>query len=62
MSLQYVIRDKRAIGFILGAGPKGYRAFDEGGRPIGLFDSEELAARAVYEQADAARSSPGCAY
>jgi len=52
MSLQYVLKDKSAIGFILSAGPKGYRAFDQDGRSIGLFESEELAARAVYQQAD----------
>ena len=49
--LQYVIRNKQAIGFLLSAGPKGYRAFDRDGRPIGLFDSEERAVKAVYEQA-----------
>ena len=46
--MQYVICHKQAISFILGAGPKGYRAFDENGRPIGLFGSAELAVRAVY--------------
>jgi hypothetical protein len=29
--LQYVIRDNQAIGFLLSAGPKGYRAFDADG-------------------------------
>ena len=52
MTLRYVLRDKDAISFILSAGPKGYRAFDHDGRPIGLFDKEELAARAVYQQAE----------
>jgi hypothetical protein len=48
--LQYVVRDKEAIGFLLSAGPKGYRAFDADGRPIGLFADEHQAAQAVYEQ------------
>jgi hypothetical protein len=50
--LQYVIRNKQAIGFLLSAGPKGYRAFDVNGRPIGLFDDENKAAAAVHEGAD----------
>jgi hypothetical protein len=29
--LQYVIHDDQAIGFLLSAGPKGYRAFDADG-------------------------------
>jgi hypothetical protein len=44
-SLQYVIRNKEAIGFLLSAGPKGYRAFDRDGLPIGLFENEDRAAR-----------------
>jgi hypothetical protein len=32
-TLQYVVRNKHAIGFILSAGPKGYRA-DQDGLPI----------------------------
>jgi hypothetical protein len=32
----------------------GWKSYDRDARPIGLFDSEELAARAVYEQANAA--------
>jgi hypothetical protein len=47
---QYVIRDKEAIGFLLSAGPKGCRAFDADGLPIGLFEDEHRAAKAVYEQ------------
>jgi hypothetical protein len=54
MTMQYVVRNKRAIGFILSAGPKNYRAFNADGLPIGLFDSEALAARAVYQHSDAA--------
>ena len=49
-TLQYVIRDKEAIGFLLSAGPKGVRAFDADGRPIGLFQDEHQAAKAVYER------------
>ena len=49
--LQYVVRNKRAIGFLLSAGTRGYRAFDQEGRPIGLFEDEERAAEAVYEGA-----------
>jgi hypothetical protein len=30
-TLQYVIRNKEAIGFLLSAGPKGFRAFDQDG-------------------------------
>ena len=44
--------DKHAIGFILSAGPKGYRAFDEEGKSLGLFDNEDLAARAIYQNRD----------
>jgi hypothetical protein len=51
LRLQYVVRDRQAIGFLLGAGSKGYRAFDQDGRPIGLFEDEEEAAAAVYEAA-----------
>jgi hypothetical protein len=50
-SLQYVIRDKQAIGFLLNAGSKGYRAFDQDGQPIGLFEDEDKAAKAVYQEA-----------
>jgi hypothetical protein len=49
--LQYVIRDNQAIGFLLSAGPKGYRAFNADGQPIGLFENEDRAAKAVHEQA-----------
>jgi hypothetical protein len=48
--LQYVIRDNQAIGFLLSAGPKGYRAFDADGLTLGLYESEELAAKAINEQ------------
>jgi hypothetical protein len=47
--LQYVISDERPIGFILSCA-KGWKSYDQDGRTIGLFDSEELATRAVYEQ------------
>jgi hypothetical protein len=49
--LQYVIRDNQAIGFLLSAGPKGCRAFDVDGRPIGLFEDEDQAAKAIYDRA-----------
>ena len=49
--LQYVIRDNQAIAFLLSAGPKGYCAFDADGLTLGLYESEELAAKAIYEQA-----------
>jgi hypothetical protein len=49
--LQYVVRDKEPIGFLLSAGRKGYRAFDQDGRPLGLFEDEDKAAKAVYEEA-----------
>ena len=49
--LRYVVRNKQAIGFLLSAGQKGYRAFDQDGRPIGLFKDEDRAAKAVYEEA-----------
>ena len=48
--LQYVIRDNQAIAFLLSAGPKGYRAFDADGLTLGLYESEELAAKAINEQ------------
>jgi hypothetical protein len=51
MGLRYVLRNKQAVGFILSAGPKGFRAFDEDGRTIGMFDNAELAAKAIYAQA-----------
>jgi hypothetical protein len=35
----------------LSAGPKGYRAFDADGLTLGLYESEELAAKAINEQA-----------
>jgi hypothetical protein len=50
-SLQYIIRNREAIGFLMSAGTKGYRAFDQDGRPIGLFEDADKAARAVYEEA-----------
>jgi hypothetical protein len=49
--LQYVIRDNQAIGFLLSAGLKGYEAFDTDGLSLGLYDSEELAAKAIHKQA-----------
>ena len=51
--LQYVISDERPIGFILPCA-NGWKSYDVNGPPIGLFDSEHEAARAVYEQAEAA--------
>jgi len=51
--LQYVISDERPIGFLLSCA-NGWKSYDVNGRPIGLFDSADLAARAVYEQAEAA--------
>ena len=54
LALQYVVRDKRAIGFLLSAGSKGYRAFDQDGRPIGLF--KDKAAAAVYDAATISNS------
>jgi hypothetical protein len=30
---------------------EGWKSYDTDGRPIGLFDSEELAAKAVYKRA-----------
>jgi len=51
--LQYVISDERPIGFLLSCA-NGWKSYDVDGRPIGLFDSADLAARAVYEQAEAA--------
>ena len=48
--LQYVISDERPIGFLLSCA-EGWKSYDTDGRPIGLFDSEELAAKAVYEGA-----------
>jgi hypothetical protein len=29
---------------------KGWKSYDQDGRPIGLFDSEDQAVKAVYEQ------------
>ncbi len=50
--LQYVIRDNQAIvGFLLSAGPKGFQAFDADGLTLGLYENEELAAKAIYKQA-----------
>jgi len=40
--LQYVISDERPIGFLLSC-TEGWKSYDTDGRPIGLFDSEELA-------------------
>jgi hypothetical protein len=59
-ALQYVVRGKQAIGFLLSAGSKGYRAFDQDGRPIGLFEDEDKAAAAVYKAAatDTISNSP----
>jgi hypothetical protein len=57
--LQYVISDERPIGFILSCA-SGWKSYDQDGQPIGLFDSEEPAVKAVYEHADAARkANPG---
>ena len=50
-SLQYVIRDTQAVGFILSAGPKGFRAFNADGLSLGLYADQELAAKAVYAEA-----------
>ena len=49
--LQYVIHDNQAIGFLLSAGPKGYQAFDADGLTLGHYKSEELAAKAICEEA-----------
>jgi hypothetical protein len=49
--LQYVISDERPIGFILSCA-KGWKSYDQDGQPLGLFDSEDLAVRAVYQHAD----------
>ena len=51
--LQYVIRENQAIGFLLSAGPEGCQAFDADGLTLGHYKSEELAAKAIYEQASA---------
>jgi hypothetical protein len=59
MTLQYVVKNKDAIGFILRAGTKGWRAYDESGRSIGLFDNQDDAAKAVYEQANTAPVAEG---
>jgi hypothetical protein len=48
--LQYVVRENQAIGFLLSAGPEGYQAFDADGLTLGHYKSEELAAKAIYEQ------------
>jgi hypothetical protein len=56
--LQYVISDERPIGFILSCA-KGWESYDQDGRSLGLFDSEELATRAVYRQANAALVAEG---
>ena len=49
--LQYVIRENQTIGLLLSAGPEGYQAFDADGLTLGHYKSEELAAKAIYEQA-----------
>jgi hypothetical protein len=49
--LQYVISDERPIGFILSCA-KGWKSYDQDGQPLGLFDSEDQAVKAVYERAE----------
>jgi hypothetical protein len=56
--LQYVISDERPIGLILSCA-KGWKSYDVDGRSIGLFDSEDQAVKAVYEQANAAPVAEG---
>jgi hypothetical protein len=51
----YVLSNKETVGFLISIGPKGFRAYDVDGRPIGLFEREDAAARAAYQHADAAR-------
>ena len=48
--LQYVISDERPIRYLLPCA-EGWKSYDTDGLLIGLFDSEELAAKAVYERA-----------
>jgi hypothetical protein len=47
--LQYVLHGKEVVGFLMSAGPKGYRAYDQDGKPLGLFSDEHEAPRAVYD-------------
>jgi hypothetical protein len=47
--VQYVISDKRPIGFLLSCA-KGWKSYDMDGRPIGFFESQALAAKSVYEK------------
>ena len=49
--LQYVIRENQTIGLLLSAGLEGYQAFDADGLTLGHYKSEELAAKAINEQA-----------
>ena len=54
--LQYVISDERPIGFLLSCA-SGWKSYGADGRPSGLFDSEDQAAKAVYEQGAASDSN-----
>jgi serine phosphatase RsbU (regulator of sigma subunit) len=53
-SLRYVLSGGRPVGFLLSAGPKGVRAYDADGLPLGMFQTEAEAVRHIYEQAAAA--------
>ena len=49
--LQYIIRENQAISFLLSAGLEGYQAFYPDGLTLCHYKSEELAAKAICEQA-----------
>jgi hypothetical protein len=56
--MKSVLRDRSCIGVVMNCA-KGWKAFDEGCQPLGLFDNETAAAKAVYQHSDTARRDGG---
>ena len=49
-------RDRTCVGFLLGTS-KGWRAYDKNCVSLGMFDNEDAATRAVFENAEAVASA-----
>jgi hypothetical protein len=56
--MKSVLRDRSCVGFVVNCA-KGYKAFSESDEPIGMFENETAAAKAVYQHSDAARPHEG---
>jgi hypothetical protein len=56
-ALSPIMRGDDCCGFILRRGPGGVEAYDRDARPLGIFETEEAAAKAVLSAAEAERGA-----